>query len=535
MADSAGTTMINQGIRADLRPVLLLAGIAAAVAVGVGVVMWSQKPAYNLLFAELAPADAASMTQSLSAGGIPYRIEPSGALTVPADRVSDARLLLAGQGLPAADGFASIGKDAGFGVSQFMETARYQHALEAELSRTVANLQQVEAARVHIATPRNSSFVRDRVAASASVFVRVRPGRRLSAEHVTSIVNLIASSVPELQSDKVTVIDQQGRLLSSPKGRDAAAERDQQLEFVRAAEESYSQRIEKLLAPLVGAGRVRAEVSAQFDMSATEEAREQFRPDSQIVRSERLADNQAGPGGAAGGVPGALTNQPPEAGVVQPPGVQPVPSGDPLAAVDGGSSNSSREVTRNYEIDRTLAYSRQAGGRLQRLSVAVLLDNVRAIDAEGQATETPLTAEQLERITALVKDAVGFDTARGDSVNVVNAAWKSDLLPGADELLTVPVWERSWVQNLVRVFAGLIIALVLVFVVLKPMLRQLLTMQRTALAGALPAGSAGGGNAVAPGNAALAYEQQVAQARTLVAQDPARVAQVVKTWVSKDE
>jgi flagellar M-ring protein FliF len=527
-----------------LRPMLLLAGIAAAVAVGVGVVLWSQTPNYNILFANLPPEDAASMTQTLSGAGIPYRIEAgSGAISVPVDRVNDARLLLAGQGLPAVDGFASMAKEPGFGVSQFMESARYQHALEAELGRTIASLQQVEAARVHIASPRNSSFVRDRVPGSASVFLKVRPGRRLSGEQVTSIVNLIASSVPELTAENVTVIDQQGRLLSSPSGRGDMAERDEQLEFVRQAEEGYAQRIETLLSPLVGAGRVRAQVSAQFDMSAVEETREQYRPDSQIVRSEQLADNQTGgPGGGTGGVPGALTNQPPEAGVAQAPGAQPARAGAvaPGATTESAAAtapvNSSREVTRNYEIDRTLAYSKQPGGRLQRLSVAVLIDNLRILGKDGKVTEAPLPPAQVERITALVKDAVGFNAERGDSVNVVNFAWQGELTPSGDDLQTIPLWEKPWLQSLVKIAAGLIVLLVLVFVVLRPLLRQLIVMQREGMQRAAAVGALSDGGMLAAGaNSTLAYEQQMAQARTLVAQDPARVAQVVKTWVAKDE
>ena len=539
-ASTAGIARVSMG----LRPMLLLAGIAAAVAVGVGVVLWSQTPNYNILFANLPPEDAASMTQTLSGAGIPYRVEAgSGAISVPVDRVNDARLLLAGQGLPAVDGFASMAKEPGFGVSQFMETARYQHALEAELGRTIASLQQVEAARVHIASPRNSSFVRDRVPGSASVFLKVRPGRRLSGEQVTSIVNLIASSVPELTAENVTVIDQQGRLLSSPSGRGDMAERDEQLEFVRQAEEGYAQRIETLLSPLVGAGRVRAQVSAQFDMSAVEETREQYRPDSQIVRSEQLADNQTGgPGSGSGGVPGALTNQPPEAGVAQAPGAQPARAG---AAPTGAKTestatatavNSSREVTRNYEIDRTLAYSKQPGGRLQRLSVAVLIDNLRILGKDGKVTEAPLPPAQVERITALVKDAVGFNAERGDSVNVVNFAWQGELTPSGDDLQTIPLWEKPWLQSLVRIAAGLIVLLVLVFVVLRPLLRQLIAMQRESMQRAATVGALTDGGMLAAGaNSTLAYEQQMAQARTLVAQDPARVAQVVKTWVAKDE
>ncbi len=551
MAAEAATVTDVQRISAGFKPVLLLVGIAAAVAAGVGAVLWSQGPTFNILYANLSTEDTAAITQALSGAGIPYRLEEgSGAVSVPIERVNDARLMLAGQGLPEVGGFASMAKDPGFGVSQFMESARYQHALESELARTISSLQQVDGARVHIASPRNSSFVRDRQPGSASVFLQVKPGRRLSSEQVTSIVNLVASSIPELEANQVTVVDQQGRLLSSPEGRDEFAQRDQQIEFARQTEETYSQRIEALIAPLVGAGRVRAQVSAQFDMSASEEAREQYKPDSQIVRSEQLAEDLTRNGAGPGGVPGALSNQPPEKAVVLPPGANPARPDATGTAAATGTENSSKQTTRNYEIDRTVAYTRQPAGRLRRLTVAVLIDNVRVVGKDGKITETALAPEQIERITALVKDAVGFDAQRGDSVNIVNSPWRGDPPPAAEELEQIPIWEKPWVRDFAKIFAGLILALVIIFVVLRPMLRQLLAGQKQVF---VPAGLPGGGapgaltadaGAPAAGGAApnlaaansmLAYEQQIAQARSLVAQDPARVAQVVKNWVAKDE
>jgi flagellar M-ring protein FliF len=559
MAAEAAVAPSNGLIRlsAGVRPLLLLLGVAAAVAAGVGAVLWSQGPTWNLLSANLAGEDAAAVTQALSGAGIPYRLEnATGGISVPREKLNDARLLLAGQGLVDSSGFASMVKDPGLGLSQFMETARYQHALESELARTIASLTQVSGARVHIAAPRNSAFVRDRQPATASVFIQLRPGRRLAGEQVTAIVNLVASSVPELDTRSVTIVDQQGRLLSSPQGSDAASARDQQLEYARQVEDGYAQRIESLLAPIVGAGRVKAEVSAQFDMSATEEAREQYRPESQVVRSEQLAEERSrGAGAGPGGVPGALSNQPPERAVALAPGAQPARSGvagpdAATATADGASdASSSRQSTRNYEIDRTLAYTRQPAGRLTRLSVAVLIDNVRLVGKDGKATEAPLDKDQLDRVTALVKDAVGFDAQRGDSVNILNVPWRGLPVASGDDLETIPIWQQPWARDLAKLVAGLLIVLVLVFVVLRPLLRQLLGASRAASAAAatagavvalpdgrtVPASSLGADGSVSPGvGQPLAYEQQVAQARTLVAQDPARVAQVVKQWVSAD-
>src|ERR1044071_9716544 len=243
----------------SLKPLALLIGIAAAVAAGVVIVLWSKEPTYSLLYGSLGQQDAAQIAQALDTNNIPYKID-GGTITVPADRVHDARLKLASQGLPEGEGgFAVVWKEPGFGVSQFMQGARYQHALETELARTISNLQPFEGARVHLALPRQSAFVRDRRPPSASVFLQMKPGRRLESEQVTAIVNLVASSIPELEAQQVHVVDQQGRLLSSPGGNSEVAEREKQMEIARELEERYTQRVEQLLSPLIGSGKVRAQ------------------------------------------------------------------------------------------------------------------------------------------------------------------------------------------------------------------------------------------------------------------------------------
>src|SRR5665213_929704 len=262
MANNQVTAFAN-GLGFNLRPVLLLLGIAAAVAVGITVVLWWKGPDWSLLYGSLSDADESSVVQALQTAGIQYKLdEGSGAVLVPAERVHDARLQLAAQGLPAGktDGFALISKDPGFGVSQFMENARYQYALEAELAQTISSLQAVKAARVQLALPQQSAFVSDRRAASASVLLQLRPGRRLEPEQVSAIVHLVASSVPELDSDKVTVVDQEGHLLSSPKSADGAIA-SEQFDTEHRIEDNYAQHIEELLTPLVGDGRVHAQVT----------------------------------------------------------------------------------------------------------------------------------------------------------------------------------------------------------------------------------------------------------------------------------
>jgi flagellar M-ring protein FliF len=551
MATEATTANIMPNLAAGLRPLLLLVGLAAAVAAGVGVTLWTKGPTFSVLYATLADEEAAAVTRSLSTAGIEYRMEAgSGGISVPAERLSEARMLLAEQGTLQSGGFANLGKEGGFGVSAFMEGARYQHALETELAKTIASLQQVAAARVHIAAGRNSSFIRDRTPARASVFLQLKAGRKLSSEQVTAIVNLVGSSVSDIDPEQVTVVDQTGRLLSSPQGRGEFALRDQQVEFARQMEEMYSQRVEALIAPLVGAGRVRAEVSAQFDMSASEEAREQFNPQGVVVRSEQLSEDRSGTA-VARGIPGSASNQATAAAATP---------ADPAAAAASTNATppppASVQSTRNYEIDRTVAYTRQPAGRLKRLSVAVLVDHVQVPGRDGKPTDAPLTREQIDRITALVKDAVGFDTARGDSVSVINSPWRGDPRLTATDLETVPFYEQAWFLDVAKIVAGLIALSLLMLMVIRPLTQRITAMlprppepaeaddDRFIPSRNLPVVAGAGGEGGQPGTAIAGagstemqrkkpptkYDEQVEFARQLVQEDPARVAQVVRKW-----
>jgi len=543
---------------AGIKPLLLLVGVAVAVAAGVLVVLWSRGPTYTPLFANLGAEDQTQVAQALDAAGIPYQLEPgTNAIAVASERVNDARLKLAGQGLPQGDGgFAVMSKDPGFGLSQFMENARYQHALESELARTISSLRPVESARVHLAIPRQSAFVRDQKSATASVFVQLKAGRRLEQEQVQSILNLVASSIPDLDATHVTVVDQLGRLLSAPQANDEVAQREEHFAMAHRLEDDYTQRIEALLTPLVGAGRVRAQVVAQLDTSVTEEAHEEYRPQSQIVRSEQSSEQTSRDSAGSGGVPGSLSNQPPAAGVAAPPaaaaaaaakptppapGAKPQPGAAPAAAPEPPPTpeSTSRQSTKNYELDRTLAYTRRPSGRLQKLSVAVLIDNVRTTAKDGSVKETALTPQQIDHVTSLVKDAVGFDAARGDTINVVNAAFHAEAPEPIGAVEQIPLWERPMIRDLAKLTAGVIVLLVLTFVVLRPLVRGLLAQAKATAA--LPAPAPENAAARAPPalagsqGAPLAYEQQLAQARSLVSQDPKRVAQVVRTWVAQDE
>ncbi|HEY7929316.1 MAG TPA: flagellar basal-body MS-ring/collar protein FliF [Steroidobacteraceae bacterium] len=549
---------LSNGLGINLRPLLTLLGVAAAVAVGVVVVLWWRGPDWSLLYGGLSDSDESGVVQALQTAGIPYKLDDAGAgVMVPAERVHDARLQLASQGLPAGktDGFALISKDPGFGVSQFMENARYQYALETELAQTISSLQAVQAARVQLALPAQSAFVSEHRAARASVLVQLRPGRRLEPEQVSAIVHLVASSVPELDSNQVTVVNQQGQLLSAPRSGEAAIA-SEQFDAERRLEDNYSQHIEELLAPLVGDGRVRAQVTVDLDNDATEQASEQYKPDSGVVRSEQTSEQSSTGGAGAGGIPGSLTNQPPAggsiatnhaassaapaataaaagasatgaaAGAAGAQGAQGAPAS--TAAATALPQDSSKQATRNYEIDRTVSYSRQPAGRIKRITVAVLVDNVPQVGSDGKATQRALSKAEIDSMTQLVRNAVGFDAARGDSVNVVNEPFLEQSSVISPQ--PVPLWQRPGVREITRLLLGALVLVALALGVLRPLIRNLATQVVASPPAELI--EAGADRAAGAGQH-LAYEQQIVHARNLVTQDPKRVAQVVKTWVQQ--
>ena len=520
-----------------VRQLLLLIGVAAAVAAGFVVASWSQQPAMTMLYADIESAEAADIVSALRASDIDYELNSrTGDILVPESKLHDARLQLASQGFgdAATAGMAGLNEQSSFGTSQFMETARYQHALEAELARTIASLGAVREARVHLALPKQTAFIRDQKSSSASVLLHLYRGQSLEADQAGAIVNLVAASVPNLKSSDVTLVDQFGSLLSSSGQQLADAQATSQFKYTRRLEETYKRRIEDLLTPLLGAGRIRAEVVADIDFTYVEETRESFDPDRTVVRSERLdEDLRTGNGSVATGVPGALSNQPPEAGGVDPEADAPV---EQVAA-----KNTSRTSVRNYEVDRTISHTRPQSNNIRRLSVAVLVDE----SPVGEAAEArTLSEEELARYTAVVREAVGFNAARGDTVVVLGQEFLR--VEDAAEIEEPPIWQQPFVKDAAKQITGALIVLAIAFGVVRPMLRSVV-----ASGGAAPiSGEYLGGGHMAPipsGGAATAtdasgapvampnYNEKVAAAKNLTGHDPARVAQVVKQWVAANE
>lgn len=516
-----------------VRQIISLIGVAGAVAAGFAVVLWSQTPQFAQLPGDLSTADANEVAGVLQSANIDYKLNANGTVSVAESQLHDARMELAAQGLPqgSARGMDTLQEQSSFGVSQFMEGARYQHALEAELAQTISSLGAVREARVHLAIPKQTAFIRDNKGASASVLLQLYGGRVLESDQASAIVHLVASSVPNLIANDVTLIDQHGRLLSSGTEQAASAQAATQFKFSRKLEETYKRRIEDLLTPLVGAGRVRAEVVADVDFTYTEETSESFDPARTVVRSEQISEDlTTGAGSLASGVPGATSNQPPEA------------TGVPLDAVASESDqvepkNSSRSSVRNFEVDRTIRHTRPQSGGIRKLSVAVLIDDT---PVEGADTQTTLTPNDVERYTSLVKEAVGFNDVRGDSVVVLNEAFRA--AEPIEEVEPPALWERPALIDAMKQILGAILVLAIAFGIVRPMLRGVVS-GGTAVsgeyigAGGTFAGS-GGSAHLAGGAAALAgpnYDEKVAAAKNITGNDPARVAQVVKKWVSTDE
>ena len=527
-----------------VRQLAVMVGIAASVALGVAIVLWSQTPNYSLLFGDLAEKDAAEVISALQQAGIEFKVEDaSGAVMVPTGKLRDARMKLAGEGLPRGDspGFALLEKEASFGTSRALEAARFQRALEGELARTIRSISSVKSARVHLATPKQSVFARKRKNPSASVVLSLFSGRIMEKEQVAAIRHLVASSVPELEAGRVTVVDHKGKLLSGQAETREMMLSTSQLDYTRQLEKDFRQRVEDILMPILGAENVSAQVTAEVDFTVTEQTEERFNPDLPALRSEQV-NEQSSRLATTQGVPGALSNQPPLAG--QAPeqadaaGATQQPAGAPL--------NTSTRATRNYELDKTISHTRLSSGTLRRLSVAVVVDDRAATSDDGATTSVERSPEEISRITELVKEAIGFNTTRGDSVRVINAKFMAPVVP--EPLPEPAIWEEAWVWDLAKQAGGVILVLLLILFVLKPTMKRLTAppvVERMDSSGAAQAEAGvatgetnvnalqGGGNQYQlPGPEQ--YENTLESARSMVQDDPKRVAQVVRSWVSED-
>jgi len=453
-------------LRANPRIPLMVAS-AAAVAIIVALILWAKTPDYRVLYSNLSEKDGGAIVTQLTQMNVPYRFSDNGgAIMVPADNVHELRLKMAGLGLPkgGAVGFELLDQEK-FGISQFSEQVNYQRALEGELSRTIETLGPVKSARVHLAMPKPSLFVREQKAPSASVTVNLEPGRALDEGQITAVVHMVSSAVAGLPPGNVTLVDQGGHLLtpSSAAGRDL---NDAQLKYAADVEGRVQRRIEAILGPIVGNGNVHAQVTAQIDFASKEQTEEQYRPNNDpnqaAIRSRQLNSNEQIGSGLLGGVPGALSNQPAPANNAP---IDAPPAQNPQNAQNNGQRtqtantnsavprNTQRDETTNYEVDRTIRHTKMNTGDVQRLSVAVVV-NYRTLP-DGKPL--PLTTDQMKQIEDLTREAMGFTETRGDTLNVVNSPFTETLETGGE----LPFWQQqSFIDQLMSAGRWLIVLIV---------------------------------------------------------------------------
>ena len=540
----------------------LMLGLAFSVAIGVAVVLWSQTPSYGRLFSEIGEKDVADVLQVLDTQGIKYKVESgSGAILVPAGQVDEVKLKLAAQGLPRNNslGYELLDKEETFGKSKSSEMVRFQRALEGEIARTIMTIQNVKSARVLLALPVQSVFVRERKKPSASVVVNLYQGRSLDKGQIESIIHLVASSVPQLEAEQVTVVDQKGQLLSS---NDASLEvnlTSKQFEYKKNIEEHLMTRIENILSPLVGGDGMRTQISADVDFTVTDKTQEMFNPDLPALRSEQTSEEKSTLS-AVQGIPGALSNQPTAAGTAPQTTTPATPgSADSSTSAPGSAT---KQATRNFELDKTITHTRLASGLLRRLSVAVVVDDKHSVQTDGLIKNQSYSQEDINRFSDLVKQAVGFDSSRGDQVTVTNVAFK---IPEEMEALPdLPIWKQSWFLDLMKQVTAVLVVLFLLVGVLRPTMKRLGGRTEEEIKAALLAeteakAAATGGkvsydengvpiavpatpemvNFGLPSDAAdmllldmpQSYEHRLEYVKRLVDDDPKIVAQVIKTWI----
>ena len=517
------------------------AGVALLLATIVAIGLWSSQGDWRVLFANLPDKDGGAVVAQLSQMNVPYKFTEGGsAILVPADKVHEVRLKLAQAGLPKASvvGFELM-DNAKFGQTQTQERVNLQRALEGELTRTISSLAAVESARVHLALPNQNGFFREEQKPSASVVVMLHPGRTLDAAQLAGIVHLVSSSVPELSPKAVSVLDQTGTLLTEAADRNPQGLDPTQLQYVSQVEDVYRKRIQELLEPVVGRENLRATVAADIDFSQSEATSEQFKPNGNpadaTVRSQQSSDAGGSAGNVPSGVPGASSNQPPV------PATAPINGASaPLQAAQGGTvgANGHRETVTNYEVDRTVRVTRNATGLVRHLNAAVVVNQKVNTDAKGKTTSTPLSQDEMDKLTALVQEAIGYDQTRGDSVKVINAPFKAEAAMKAEEL---PLWKQQWLLDLLRagaVPAGLtLVALAVLFGLVRPaVMAALAPPQAETKEDAL--------NAVVDDAHELPMEalpdlleapqmaRKLESARQLAKDNPTVVANIVRDWVN---
>ena len=526
-----GTLMAQPAVRRAL-PMALMIGLIGAAALAW--IMLSTPP-QRTLFAGLADGDKAAVTQALTTGGVASKVDPdTGAVTVARDDYAKARMLLASQNLPksAPSGYAIL-DDMPMGTSRAVEGERLRQAHESDLAQSIEEINAVDSARVHLALPEDSVFVRDNAAPSASVVLKLVAGRSLDDSQVASIVNLVASSVPGLKPDAVTVVDQMGNLLSKAGGTNATTQAsDDRIEFQRKVEDKYRTQLIQLLTPLVGAGNFSAEVQADVDLDQTQATRESYDKDGALRAEKGQWTTDPAAGDAPSGIPGALSNTPPPASQITTPAAKAAAA----AAAPAAGSNptvpdaqkASDSFTRAYDLGREVSVTQAAPGAVKRLSVAVVL--------RDSGTGKPRTPAEIDKITQLVRAAVGYDQSRNDQVTVVSAKFA-----GADTAAdSTPWYKASWIPMVLRNLTAIVVALLVLLFGVKPLAKALLKKREET---AQPRLALGSGEAGQPGPEPVSidmleggrgYDDRVGLVRGFTRDNPARAALAVRDMIKSD-
>lgn len=521
-----------------IRQIALIGGVSLIIGALVVIMMWNDEPAFKPLIHRLQDYNAQDIVEVLQRENIDFQVDPSGRiLLVKSGDLHKARMKLAAVSLldDKSVGLEVLEKDSSLGTSQFIENARYRRGLEGELARTIASVRSVRNARVHLALPKQSVFVRDQRKPRASVFLELYMGDELNRSQVEAIVNLVSASVTEMDNKDVSVVDQYGNLLSKPEEQNKELLANQHLDYTNKVQDSIQNAVNNLLLPVLGKDNYKAEVSADVDFTVHEQTQELFDPDLIALRSEQTLSEEVTEE-VEGGIPGALSNQPPAEATA------------PEQAIGTGQEQNTpskrrSEATRNYEVDRTLSYQKQQTGRIKRLTVGVVVNDRVTTNEKGETITVPWSENDLQRLEILIKDAVGFNAARGDSVNVINSPFMGkDSVEIKEELF----WRQPWFWEIIKqVLAGLFI-LVLIFGVIRPTVRSLANRGRdeaTVLLDELEDAEAGlddeqvslaGADEFLLPGASQSYERQLEALKGLIAEDPARVAQVMIRWVNED-
>ena len=526
------------------KKMLLYVGIAAILALVIGTTLWMREPTWKVLFSNVSDKDGGQITTALTQMNVPYQIAQGGVISVPSEAVYETRLKLASQGLPKASGVGfELMDNQKCGISQFAEQVNYQRSIEGELSRTIEALQTVQAARVHLAIPKNSVFLREQQKPTASVALTLHPGRLIDATQIHGIMNLVASAVPGLPPRNITVVDQEGNLLSTmqdpAQGQDGLNQR--QLNYIKEVERTYIKRIETILEPIFGKGNVRAEVTTELDLAQTEQTSENYGPNSPpnaaAIRSQQLHESTDRDPLGPGGVPGALSNQPPNAAaapITLPPGTQ---AGITTNGQQGSEKSSKKDSTVNYEVDRTIQHTKLPVGMVKRVSAAVVVNYKKKTDQNGESKFAPLTQQELTQINNLVKEAMGYNPARGDTLNVVNAAFADNSSRPGYQQQAIDYVSNN-LGELAKWGALLLVFLYILFGVVRPIVRDVINPPKLEEDGLDGPAIEGAEEETEPMDEQelqqISYTANLDAAREIIRKDPRMAAQIIKEWISDE-